>query len=137
MVGNIGNTASQGQTSAAHATATEQMTNTEPVLKTLPGREQVARGGNLKFTYTYKNNTAKLQQVGLRRTLETAGGKVLYTYVGARAVPGGKDFAQVTNTTIPTSWVPGQYVMRVKITDSRAKGTPVLAQDAFTFTVTK
>lgn len=134
MVGNIGSTASQGGQPASAVT-----TVTSPVatsLQTLPGRERVAQGKSLKFTYTYKNNTAKTQTVTVRRTLETAAGKVLQTFVGQRVVGGGKEFAMTTSTYIGWNMAPGQYNMRIKMFNAGLKNSPLITEQAFTFAVT-
>jgi hypothetical protein len=78
-------------------------------------------GEVLKFGYAYKNEGTKKVAIKIVRQVLDAKGKVIFTTSGNVTLKPGQTFSKPVAQTLPKTWKPGEYTVKVKITDAKNK----------------
>lgn len=92
-------------------------------------------GAALKFTYYYKNETAKPLYVRVTRQLINSAGKVVRTSSAYQTLLSGSVFKRKVNEAIPRSLAAGEYTVKIKIYNNRTN--KLLVENSFNVEVEK
>lgn len=98
------------------------------VAVTAPTLASYQPGAALKFSYAYKNTTAKTVKVRVTRQLLDSKGKAVKTASAYKTLKKGASFTGKINEALPRNLRPGLYTERVRILDVKGK---VLEENSF------